>query len=198
MKRGLKPVVFLAACAPLALIVADLVRGAMVDPVAQSLNRLGFWTLTLLCVALACTPAKIVLGWTWPNRVRRMLGLFAFTYASLHFATYLVIDQGLDFAAVWEDVAKRKFITIGFASFLILVPLAVTSTDRMVKRLGFKRWKALHRLGYLAAAGGVVHFLWRVKADPTQPLIFGAVLSALLLVRLGAWLARRRAQVALR
>jgi sulfoxide reductase heme-binding subunit YedZ len=148
------------------------------------MNQLGLVTLTLLIGSLACTPLKEVFGWTWPIRIRRMLGLYAFFYAALHFLTYLGLDQGLDFRAVFADIAKRQFIFVGFAAFVLLVPLAITSTDRMVRRLGYARWKWLHRLAYAAAILGVVHFVLRVKKDLSQPLTYAAVLSALLSARL--------------
>jgi sulfoxide reductase heme-binding subunit YedZ len=113
-----------------------------------------------------------------------MVGLFAFFYAALHFVTYLAIDQAFDLADIGADIAKRKFITVGFAAFLTLVPLALTSTDRAVKRFGFRRWKRLHRLVYLTAVLGVVHFVWRVKADYLEPALFAVTLAALLLARL--------------
>jgi methionine sulfoxide reductase heme-binding subunit len=153
------------------------------NPIAEVMNRLGFWTLVLLLTTLACTPLKIVTGWTWPLAVRRMLGLFSFGYACLHLAVYLVLDQFFDWAAILEDIAERKFITIGFLGFLLLLPLAVTSTNAMVKRLGFPRWKRLHRLAYLAGVAGIVHFIWRVKVDLLEPLIFAGVLGLLLAIR---------------
>ena len=153
------------------------------NPIADAMNRLGFWTLTLLLVTLSPTPIQIVTGWKWPLRLRRMLGLETFLYVCLHFAVYLGVDQFFDFAVIGKDIVKRKFITVGFAAFLLLIPLAITSTDGMVRRLGFVRWKRLHRLIYLAAALGVVHFVWRVKSDLRQPLIFGAALAILLGIR---------------
>lgn len=157
--------------------------GLGANPIAEAMNQLGFWTLTLLMASLACTPLKIVTGWTWPIKIRKMLGLMAFFYATLHFGMYLGVDQFFDFAAIGKDIVKRKFITVGFAAFLILIPLAITSPSRMVKRLGFARWKRLHRLVYLAATLGVIHFVWRVKSDYRQPLLFAFVLLVLLLLR---------------
>jgi methionine sulfoxide reductase heme-binding subunit len=153
------------------------------NPIAEALNRLGLWTLVLLLATLACTPIKILTGWKFPLRLRRMLGLQAFAYVCLHFVTYLWLDQGLDFGEIGKDIVKRKFITVGFTAFVLLIPLAVTSTDGMVKRLGFRRWKRLHRLVYLSATLGVVHFIWRVKSDLRLPLVYATVLAALLLVR---------------
>ena len=169
---------------PALLIGLDAWRGRLgANPIAEILNRLGFWALTFLLLSLAPTGVKILLGWTEPLRYRRTIGLFAFFYAFLHFATYLGVDQFFDLHAIGADIVKRKFITVGFLAFLLLVPLAVTSTDRWVRRLGFVRWKQLHRLSYLAALCGVVHFIWRVKADLRQPLTFAAILALLLLVR---------------
>jgi methionine sulfoxide reductase heme-binding subunit len=176
----------LALClAPLLKLVADAATvGLTANPVEAVQNRLGFWTLTLLAASLAATPLHDLLGLAWPVRLRRLLGLAAFGYASLHFLWWLVIDQGLALEAVAADVAKRPFITVGFAALLVLVPLAVTSSDGWVRRLGFKAWKRLHRLAYPAALLGVLHFLWRVKADRQKPLVFALVIGALLLARL--------------
>ena len=153
------------------------------NPIAEAMNRIGFWTLVLLLVTLAPTPIKILTGWKWPLRLRRMLGLETFLYACLHFAVYLGVDQFFDWGEIWKDIVKRKFITVGFAAFVLLIPLALTSTDGMVRRLGFVRWKRLHRLVYVIATLGVVHFVWRVKSDLRQPAIFGAALAVLLVVR---------------
>ncbi len=186
--------VFAACCSPLALILIDGLGGRLgANPIATIMNRLGFWTLFFLLLSLAPTPLKILFGWTSPLRFRRMVGLFAFFYASLHLGTYVGIDQFFDLPAIAADIVKRKFITIGLLAFLLLVPLAVTSTDRWVRRLGFVRWKGLHRLSYLAAICGVVHFGWRVKADLREPMIFGAVLGGLFAVRVfAAGIARSR------
>ncbi len=190
----LKPVTFAAALLPLFKIGYDALLGAGLgaDPIAEVLNRLGFWALTMLTASLSCTPAKLLFRVTWPLRIRRMLGLFAFGYAALHFAFYLGVDQFFDFRAVFADIAKRKFIMVGFAAFLLLSLLAATSPRRAVKRLGFKKWKRIHRLVYAAAALGIIHFVWRVKADLREPLIFIVILAALMAIRVVSWLARRR------
>ncbi len=190
----LKPATFAAALLPLLKIGYDALLGAGLgaDPIAEVLNRLGFWTLTILTASLSCTPAKLIFRVTWPLRIRRMLGLFAFGYAALHFAFYLGVDQFFDFHAIFTDIAKRKFILVGFAAFLILTLLAVTSPRRAVKALGFKKWKRIHRLVYAAAALGVIHFIWRVKADLRQPLVFLLILATLMAVRVVFWLARLR------
>jgi len=183
-RRWLVPAAVALGLLPLSKLAFDLLAGRLgANPIAESLNRLGFWTLTGLAITLAATPAHDWLGLAWPVRIRRALGLLTFGYAALHLATYAGVDQFFDWRAIGADVAKRRFIAVGFATFLLLVPLAVTSTDAWVRRLGFPRWKALHRLAYLAALGGVVHFLWRVKIDLVKPLLFAAILGALLLLR---------------
>jgi sulfoxide reductase heme-binding subunit YedZ len=191
--------VFAVASAPLGKLVADLLLSHLgANPIEAMLNRLGFWTLTLLVTTLAATPANVLLGLAWPARVRRMLGLWAFAYATLHLLFYVVVDQGLDVALLAQDVAKRKFMAVGFAAWLLLVPLAVTSTDGWVRRLGFRAWKRLHRIVYVAALLGVVHFVWRVKADLRRPALFALALGALLLLRLAprTWKPRARAPAA--
>jgi len=183
--RLLKPLVFLAAASPLLWLAGRALRGALgPDPVAEVLNRLGLYTLVLLLCSLACTPLQLVLGWKWPLRVRRMLGLFAFFYASLHLTTYVAVDQGLDLASIGKDIVKRRFVTVGFAAWCCLFPLAVTSTQGWVKRLGFRRWKALHRLAYLAGVLAIFHFVWRFKTALLEPVIAGATLFVLLAIRL--------------
>ncbi len=184
-RRWLKPLTFAACCLPATKIALDGVTDRLsANPIEEVMNRLGFWTLTLLLVSLAATPLKTLFGWTAQMRVRRMLGLFAFSYASLHFLTYLALDQVFAISDIGEDIVERKFITVGFAAFLVLIPLAATSNDRAVKRLGFRRWKRLHRLVYLAAVLGVVHFVWRVKADYLVPALFAVTLAVLLLARI--------------
>lgn len=192
--RLVKAATFAAACLPLAKIVVDGLLGRLgANPIEMVLNRLGFWTLTLVLAALVPTPAHELLGLAWPVRVRRMLGLFAFSYATLHLSFYVAVDQGLDVGLLVEDVTKRKFMAVGFTAWLLLVPLAVTSTDRWVRRLGYARWKRLHRLAYAAAGLGIVHFVWRVKADLRRPAWFIAAAAILLLARLVPW-ARARAR----
>lgn len=190
----LKPGVFIGCLVPLALMVADAARGQLgADPVAIALNRLGLLALITLLASLCATPARLVLGWSWPLRLRRMLGLFAFLYALLHFLLYVAVDQGFALRAIFEDVAERKFITAGFAAFLLLVPLAATSPVRVRRMLGPKRWQRLHRLVYLAGVLAALHFVWRVKRDLTEPVIYASILGALLLSRLTH---RRRAREA--
>ena len=182
----LKPGVFVGGLVPIAAILWRATRGELgADPIAQALNQLGLVALVFLTAALAATPAKTLLGWTWPVRLRRMLGLFGFFYATLHVATYTALDQGFDWSAIFADVTKRKFIYLGAITFTLLVPLAATSTNGMMRRLGFASWKRLHRLAYVATILAVVHFTWRVKKDVREPLTYAAVLGALLLARVG-------------
>jgi sulfoxide reductase heme-binding subunit YedZ len=153
----LKPAVLTGALVPLAAIALRASRNELgADPIAQALNQLGLMALVFLIAALICTPLKTFFGWTWPLRLRRMLGLLAFFYALLHVFTYVVLDQGLDWHAIVDDIVKRKFIFVGFATFLILLPLAATSTTAAVRRLGYPRWKQLHRLAYVAPALAVL------------------------------------------
>jgi methionine sulfoxide reductase heme-binding subunit len=192
--RALKGVTFLLALLPLAKIPWDGIQGKLgANPIEAIQGRLGFWTLTFLTLSLVPTPAHDLLGVAWPVRLRRMLGLFAFAYASLHLVWYVAIDQTMDLRLLVEDVTRRKFMTVGFTAWLLLLPLALTSTDRWVRRLGFVRWKRLHRLVYAAALLGVVHFVWRVKADLRRPIWFAVAVGALLALRLVPVLRRRRA-----
>jgi sulfoxide reductase heme-binding subunit YedZ len=188
----LKPGIFLGALTPLVSIVIRALSGGLnANPIAEVENELGLSALIFLVASLACTPARYVMHWTWPVRVRRELGLFAFFYASLHFLVYVFLDQALDLGAIFLDIAKRPFITVGFLALVLLTPLALTSTKASVRRLGFKRWNRLHQLAYVAGLLAVIHFIWRVKIDFTQPLIYGLALGVLLLVRLGYWFSKR-------
>ena len=188
----LKPGIFIGALAPLASIALRASQGELgANPIAEVENELGLTALIFLVASLGCTPARRLLGWAWPTRVRRELGLFAFFYASLHFLTYLILDQGYDWEAIVADIAKRPFITVGFVALVLLVPLALTSTPASIRRLGYRRWQRVHQLAYVAGALAVVHFVWRVKIDVSQPLIYACVLGALLLVRVHLWLQRR-------
>jgi methionine sulfoxide reductase heme-binding subunit len=180
----LKPGLFVGAMVPLASLAVRAATGTLgADPIAECLNQLGLAALIFLVASLACTPLKTVTGWTWPIRVRKELGLLAFFYALLHVSAYVVFDQGLIVRAILADVIKRKFMFFGFAAFVLLIPLAATSTRAAVRRLGFARWKRIHRLAYLAASFGALHFIWRVKKDLREPLLYATVLAALLLVR---------------
>ena len=181
----LKPAVFAGSLVPLASLIIRWRQGALeADPVAEVLNKLGLAALVFLVASLACTPLKILFKWIWPIRLRKMLGLFAFFYAFLHFSVYVGIDQGFSFRQIFNDLIKNKFIIFGFSAFVLLIPLAITSTSGMIRRLGAKRWKMLHKLVYVAGILGVLHFIWRVKVDISEPLIYGGVLGLLLGIRL--------------
>ena len=196
----LKAGLFAAALVPFASLVLGAFTGGLgANPVETITHTTGEWTLRLLLATLALTPLRHLTGRVWLTRLRRMAGLFAFFYLTLHFATYAVLDASLDLAYVAEDVADRLYITAGFAGFLMLVPLAATSTNAMVRRLGPVRWRRLHRLVYTAAICGALHFLWLVKADLREPLIYAGVLAVLLAARLPIaveWMRTRRSKSA--
>jgi sulfoxide reductase heme-binding subunit YedZ len=152
------------------------------NPIEELLHQLGRWGLKFLLLSLTITPLRRWTGWNWSIRFRRMLGLFAFFYIMLHFLTYAILDQGLDFAVIIEDVIKRPYITLGMAAFLLLIPLALTSTKGMMRRLG-KRWQKLHRLVYVIAIIAVWHFYWQVKLDTLDATVYALVLAVLLITR---------------
>lgn len=185
LRPWLKPGVTIGALVPLALLIWRAAHGSLgADPVAIALNQLGLLALTLLWASLAMTPLRVTFGLTWPAQLRRLLGLLAFFYATLHFLLYLVIDQQLALAAILADIAERPFIQVGFLAWLLLVPLAITSTRKMVQRLGGVRWRRLHQLVYLVAILATFHFVWRVKSDLTQPFAYAAVLALLFYMRI--------------
>lgn len=183
--RRVKPWVFTACFIPLALVVwHGLTGGLSANPIEDITHRTGDWTLRFLLVALAVTPLRRLTGWAALASFRRMFGLFAFFYAALHFTTYLVLDFFFAFDLILDDIVERRYITAGFAGFLMLVPLALTSTARMMRRLGGERWRQVHRLVYVAAVAGVVHYLWLVKIDIRPPLLYAGILTVLLGARL--------------
>ncbi len=189
----LKTAVFLACLLPLLRLVwLGFAGGLGANPIEFVTHSTGTWTLACLLVTLSVTPLRRLSGWHWLVRLRRMLGLYAFFYACLHFVTYIWLDQFFDLHAIAKDVAKRPFITVGFAAFLLLIPLAVTSSNAATRRLGARRWQRLHRLVYLIATAGVVHYWWLVKKDITQPALYGAALAVLLGYRVVAALGKRR------
>jgi sulfoxide reductase heme-binding subunit YedZ len=191
-QAGLKVSIFGAGLCPLAILAWQALTGNLgANPIDEITGQTGIWTLRLLLITLAVTPARRLTGWNRLIQFRRMLGLFAFFYGSLHFVTYIWLDQFFAIAEIIADVMQRPFITVGFASFVLLIPLAVTSTTAMIKRLGGKWWQRLHRLVYAIAIGGVVHYLWLVKADIRQPLIYGSILGVLLAYRLWGIYGRR-------
>ena len=175
-----KPLVFLSALTPFLLIVQELFTGDLgPNPINTLTNQTGTLTIRMLLISLALTPLRHLLKQTWPLRFRRMLGLFAFFYASLHVSVYFLLDQQLDLALIWDDLAKRPYILAGTTAFLLLLPLAVTSTRKMVKRLG-RRWALLHRSVYLASTAAVVHYVWLAKGDRIEPFVYLFILMALL------------------
>jgi len=207
----LKPLVFAAALVPFALLIWRGFTGNLsADPLAEITNETGIWTLRFIAVTLAITPLRRVTGWNPIIRYRRMLGLFAFFYGTLHFLTYVIADRfaSLDFpdgfvawstvvnllAAIWEDVAKRPYITVGFIAFVSMIPLALTSTAGWIRRLGGRNWQRLHRLIYLTGIAAVTHYWWKVKADTLHPAIYAAIVAVLLGFRVVLAIKRSRWQ----
>lgn len=179
-----KPLIFFVSLIPFAgLVWMGLQGGLGANPVETITHQTGEWGLRFLLITLAVTPLRRLLGWNWLQRFRRMLGLFAFFYVCLHFATYLVFDHFFNLQTILEDVFERPYITLGFSAFLLLIPLAVTSTNAMMKRLG-RNWQRLHRLVYLIGILAVLHFLWLVKADYLEPMMYAGLLALLLGYRL--------------
>jgi methionine sulfoxide reductase heme-binding subunit len=225
VRFGLKPVVFLASLGPLGYLIGAALTGNLsANPLADLTNETGVWTLRFVCITLAITPVRKLTGWNVLVRFRRMAGLYAFFYGTLHLLTYAIVDRfaGLDQAAAWveaigaghvpgaalmvstgrglarsigEDIYKRPFITIGFAAWSTMLPLAITSTAGWIRRLGGKRWNLLHRLVYLTGILGPLHYWWLVKADVSRPLIYAAVVAMMLGTRLFWNRARRSASV---
>jgi len=191
--RVIKPVLYLLATLPLAWLLFALFTGlVMGDQVKFMQHVTGDTVLTCLMLTLAVTPLRRLTGWNEIIRVRRLIGLTAFWYACLHLTTYLVFDQMLDLGEIAKDIEKHPWVLVGFTAFLCLVPLAITSTNGWIRRLGGKRWRRLHLLVYVAAVAGVLHYLWLVKKDISAPLTYGAVLTVLLLFRV--WWAAERAR----
>lgn len=193
----IKVVLFAAALLPFARLVLFAFTDRLgANPIEFITRNTGDWTLYFLCFTLALTPLRRLSKWNWLIKLRRMLGLFAFFYAALHFTTFLWFDHFFDLDEMLKDVVKRPFITVGFTAFVLLIPLAVTSTNAMVKRLGGKRWQWLHRAIYLIALLSILHFWWMKagKHDFAQPVLFGLIVAALLLLRAWWSLAQYRAQ----
>lgn len=189
-----KPLVFIISLLPLVWLCGLAWQNQLgVNPVETITHHTGDWSLRFLLLTLAITPLRRLTGWNRLQAFRRMLGLFAFFYVCLHLATYLIFDQFFDWRGMVEDVAKRPYITVGFAGFLLLIPLAVTSTNAMIKRLG-RNWQRLHRLIYPIGILGVLHYWWLVKADITEPLMYAALLTVLLGYRLWRWRTLRTGQ----
>jgi sulfoxide reductase heme-binding subunit YedZ len=188
----IKGAVFVAALIPLARMAYLTVTGQLVDPLEFITWGTGDWTLYFLTMTLALTPLRKLSGWNWMIKLRRMLGLYTFFYGFLHFMTFLWFDHFFDLAEMWKDVLKRPFITVGFIAFVLLIPLAVTSTNGMIKRLGGKRWQWLHRLIYVIAPLALLHFWWMRagKHNFSQPILFIVIIGTLLLMRV--WWATRK------
>ncbi|HEX7091801.1 MAG TPA: protein-methionine-sulfoxide reductase heme-binding subunit MsrQ [Longimicrobiales bacterium] len=195
LRLVVKPLLWVLCLTPAALLAQDAFTGGLgVNPIEEVTHRTGRWALTLLLATLAVTPVRRLTGWNQAVQLRRPLGLFAFAYAVLHFLTYIVLDQFFAWDAIIEDIAERPYITAGFAAFLLLIPLAATSTRAAIRRLG-RNWGRLHRLVYVAAGLGVLHFLWLVKAPAIgRPLRYAAVLALLLGLRIVLRLRRRPAR----
>jgi sulfoxide reductase heme-binding subunit YedZ len=195
VSKWTKGFVFLLCLVPLGMLIWRLLTNNLgANPVEFIQHATGDWTLRFLIFTLCITPFRKLLLLPDLIRFRRMLGLFAFFYVCLHFLTYLGPDQSFALAGMWKDVAKRPFITVGFAGFVSLIPLAITSTTGWIRRIGGKRWQMLHRLIYFAAVCGVIHYYWLVKSDVRKPLFYGALVAILLLWRLGGWVVKRRNQ----
>ena len=188
--RWIKPIVFLACLLPLARLGWKGYAGNLgANPIEVITHSTGDWILTFLLVTLAITPLRKLTRQLWLIRFRRMFGLFAFFYACLHFLTYIWLDKFFDLHEMVADIAKRRFITMGLTAFVLLIPLAITSTSGWIRRLGGRRWNLLHRLVYVSAVAGVVHYLWLVKADIRKPLQYAAILFLLLAYRVMVWAA---------
>ena len=217
VRFGLKPLLFVASLAPAGWLVWAILTGNLsANPLSDLTNETGVWALRFICITLAITPLRVLTGWNAAIRFRRMTGLFAFFYGTLHFLTYVIADRfaGLDFtdgmftaatarnlvASVGEDIYKRPFITVGFTTWMTMLPLAITSTAGMIRRLGGRRWNLLHRLVYLTGILGVLHYWWLVKADIRRPVAYGVVVGTLLAVRVvrARWRAPARGAVARR
>ncbi|HEY6305817.1 MAG TPA: protein-methionine-sulfoxide reductase heme-binding subunit MsrQ [Candidatus Angelobacter sp.] len=195
--RALKVLVFAACLGPLSVLTwkgfHDQLGANPVDVITRSTGK---WTLTFLLITLSVTPLRKLLNSPWLIRFRRMLGLFAFFYGTLHLMTFVWLDKFFDVHAMLHDIVKRRFITAGMTAWALMLPLALTSTTGWIRRLGGKRWQKLHRLIYFSAAAGVIHFIWLVKADLRRPLTYGAILAGLLAFRLVSWgIAKARAKM---
>jgi len=191
----IKGLVFVLALVPFARMFWLTWSGQLVEPLQFITRSTGDWTLYFLCIGLAVTPLRRLSHWNWLAKLRRMLGLFAFFYATLHFTTFLWFDHFFDLQEMWRDVIKRPFITVGFIAFVLLIPLALTSTNAMMKRLGGKRWQWLHRLIYVIVPLGVLHYWWMKagKNDLGQPALFALIVALLLLIRVYfAWSKRAK------
>jgi sulfoxide reductase heme-binding subunit YedZ len=189
MLRYIKPVIFLACLGPLARLAWKGLHGMLgANPIEVITHSTGDWTLTFLLITLSITPLRKLTRQYWLIGLRRMFGLYAFFYGTLHLTTYVWLDKFFDLHEMVADIAKRRFITAGMTAFTLLIPLALTSTKGWIRRIGGKRWQWLHRLIYLSATAGVIHYIWLVKADLRKPLQYAAVLGVLMSYRIVMWL----------
>jgi len=195
LRFALKPLVFIACLIPFGLLLLGTLEGDLgANPLERVTDVTGQWGLRFLLLTLAVTPLRRLTGWRWPLRFRRMLGLFVFFYITLHFLTWVWLDQELSWANILADIVKRPYVTVGFTAWLLLLPLAATSTRGMMRRLG-RNWQRLHRVVYAIGGLGVLHYIWLVKADLLQPLIYTGLLVLLLAVRWRPQLIKRRLSV---
>jgi sulfoxide reductase heme-binding subunit YedZ len=192
-----KILIFPAALVPLGRLAWKAFHGGLgANPIEVITHATGDWTLILVLTTLSITPLRKLTRQYWLIGVRRMIGLFAFFYGILHFTTYIWLDKFFDWHEMIKDIGKRPFITVGFSAFVLLIPLAITSTAGWIRRLGGKNWQRLHKLIYGTAVLGVVHYIWLVKADVRKPLQYAVVLGVLLLYRVGAWVLEMRRKAA--
>ncbi len=192
----IKPLVFAVSLLPLAILVWEAFTDNLgANPIEEIELRTGRWALRFIAITLAVTPFRRITGWNEAIKYRRMLGLFAFFYATLHLSAFIGLDMFFDVSDIVEDIVKHPYITIGMLTWLLLLPLAVTSTKGWIRRLGGKRWNRLHQLIYVAAITGTIHYLWAVKKDTFLPLVYLTIIGALLAWRLWDWLAKRKTRV---
>jgi sulfoxide reductase heme-binding subunit YedZ len=190
--KFLKGGIFVASLLPLAWLAAQFLFGGLgANPIEKALHRTGDWALNFLILTLAVTPLRRLTGWEWLSKLRRMLGLFAFCYAFLHFMIYIGLDQFFSWEVMVKDFVVHPRLIVGLLSFILLIPPTITSSTRMIVRLGIKRWQWVHRPIYLAAIGGVIHYFWLVKRDIQGPLVYAVILGVLLAYRVVMWMLSR-------
>lgn len=193
-RRVLKPVVWLICLAPLALLIYDgFTDNLTANPIEKVTNTTGIWTLRMIVAGLAITPLRWLTGLNQLINYRRVIGLFAFFYATMHFMVFFFLDHQFDFGAMWTDVLKRPYIAAGFTAFVLMIPLAITSTTGWIRRMGGRKWNLLHRLIYITALAAVLHYFWKVKLDATYPVYYGVVVASLLGFRAWRTFAKKRA-----
>jgi sulfoxide reductase heme-binding subunit YedZ len=195
----LRPLLFVACLVPFLTLAYAMFWGDLgVNPVETITNTTGIWTLRLLAVTIAITPIRWLTKWNPIIQYRRMIGLFAFFYGTVHFFIYFLLDRSLMFDGLWEDILLRPYITVGFTAFVLMIPLAITSTRGWIRRLGGRRWNLLHKLVYVSASLGVVHYWWKVKLDVSDPMVYAGIVAVLLGARIVRWAVRRQSAGAVR